>query len=130
MSKKNDDLLCTNKISRVKSGDNTLCQSDFTQELVQLNEKADSNNIINSLIIKAKNKKINLKGFAFLASQPYKSHMENVIFRKACIMLETLIDKEEFPKYVKNVNFTQIMLDGKTYLTKNDPEFKKATKKH
>jgi len=130
MPKKNDDLSCTNKISRVKSEDNTLCQSDFTKEVVQLNEKAESDNIINSLIIKAKNKKINIKGFAFLASQPYKSHVEDVIFKKACIMLETLIDKEEFPKYVNTVNLTQIMLDGKTYLTKNDPEFKKATKKH
>ncbi|KKN49254.1 hypothetical protein LCGC14_0644820 [marine sediment metagenome] len=52
MQKKNDDLSCTTKISRVKSGDNNLCQSDITKELVQLNEKDEGNNIINSLIIK------------------------------------------------------------------------------
>ena len=70
MQKKNDDLSCTNKNSRVKSGDNNLCQSDITKELVQLNEKDEGNNIINSLIIKAKKKNFNLKGFIFLASQP------------------------------------------------------------
>ena len=81
-------------------------------------------------LIKAKNKKINLKGFAFLASRPYKSYIEEVIFKKACIMLETLIDKEEFPKYVNTVNLTQLMLDGKKYLTKQDSEFEKARKEY
>ncbi len=45
MQKKNYDLSCTKKIGSVKSGDNTLCQSDITKELIQLNEKDEGNKI-------------------------------------------------------------------------------------
>lgn len=93
-------------------------------------ENNSLNNIINSLISKANKKKIKLKGFVFLASQPCISQVEKSIFKKACIMLETLIDNDEFPRYIPNTTLTQLMLDGKTYLTKLDSEFQKARKEY
>jgi len=93
-------------------------------------DRNNLNNTINSLISQANKKRISLKGFIFLASQPYISQVEQTIFKKAIIMLNTLIDNNEFPKYIPTTTLTQLMLDGKTYLTKQDLGFQKAKEQY
>lgn len=86
------------------------------KKYIKNSNEEESEKLINSLI----NKKINLKGFIFLASPPYISQVEQTIFRKTTIsftiMLDTLIDNDEFPKYITTTTLIQLMLDGKTYL--------------
>jgi len=106
-----------------------LKKQDFIESNSNSNEE-ESEKLFNSLISKAYNKKISLKGFIFLASQPYLSQVEQSIFRKTTIMLESFIDNDEFPKYIATTTLTQLMLDGKTYLTKQDLGFQKAKEQY
>lgn len=133
MERKNRDLSCRRNPNFPKQNNNP-CSTDETIDFYVKDNgicsTEEPKKLINSLISKANNKKINLKSFIFLASQPYISQVEQTIFKKAIIMLNTLIDNDEFPKYIPTTTLTQLMLDGKTYLTKLDLGFQKAKEQY
>ena len=133
MERKNRDLSCS-RYPQFSKQNNNPCSTDETIDFYakdnDICSTEEPKKLINSLISKANNKKINLKGFIFLASQPYISQVEQTIFKKAIIMLNTFIDNDEFPKYIPTTTLTQLMLDGKTYLTKQDLGFQKAKEQY
>lgn len=86
----------------------------------------DTRRIINRITKKAKDKKINVKIFVDIATTPRKSKIDQVVFRKASLILEGLIDKSEFPRFVSQRKLIQLTVDGRGYLKLGDPEFERS----
>ena len=83
----------------------------------------------NGIIEEASANGIYLKGFSYISAQQRTSNIEKYIFKTASEVLVSLIEAEELPKFIRERELTQLMLDGKAYLKKGDSGFEEAKKR-